>query len=366
MATEEQESRISLDGDKIIIDGLVIDNPEIVSFFQNLSESENLEQRLGKLLEIGIVVSKSINTTENISYVDKAFEHLNSNFTQKLETAFGDKGQFSEILKNHFGEDGSIIKELFNPNKEGSPLHLLKQELSGNLFEIREKLGINEAVGEEKEKGTQKGFDFEDWCETKLEWIAQIHSDKLERTSKKYGKIGKSLQGDFVITLGDVNKKIVFEMKNKTKISLKDIQKELKGAIANREADYGIFVAKNKDALPESIGWFNEYDGNHLVCAVENNDGEAIIDGEIIHIAYKWARAKLRLESSDEKRLDPAYIIEKTSEIQTKIGDMRKIKTQCTSIEKSTKEIRETAKDTEASIKKDLEEIIESLSDKQA
>jgi len=55
--------------------------------------------------------------------------------------------------------------------------------------------------------------------------------------------------------------------------------------------------------------------------------------------------------------------LEKTGEIQTKIGDMRKIKTQCTSIEKSTKEIKETAKDTETNIKKDLEEIIESLSE---
>ena len=363
MATEEKESRISLDEDRILIDDLVIDDPEIITYFQNLSESENLEQRLEKLLKIGIAVSKSMNTAENINYVDKAFENLDSNFTHKLETAFGDKGQFSEILKNHFGEDGSIIKELFNPNKEGSPLHLLKQELSGNLFEIREKLGINEAVGKVKEKGTQKGFDFEDWCETKLEWIAQIHSDKIERTGKETGKIGKSLQGDFVITLGDINKKIVFEMKDKAKISLKDIQKELKGAIANREADYGIFVAKNKDTLPEAVGWFNEYDGNQLVCAVENNDGESIIDGEIIHIAYKWARAKLRLEGTDEKKLDPAFIIEKTGEIQTKIGDMRKIKTQCTSIEKSTKEIKETAKDTETNIKKDLEEIIESLSE---
>jgi hypothetical protein len=363
MATEEQESRISLDGDKIIIDDLVIDNPEIVAFFQNLSESENLEQRLKKLLEIGIVVSKSINTTENISYVDKAFEHLNSNFTHKLETAFGDKGQFSEILKDHFGENGSIIKELFNPNKEGSPLHLLKQELSGNLFEIREKLGINEAVEEEKEKGTQKGFDFEDWCETKLEWIAQIHSDKLERTGEIPGRLAPSKKGDFVITLGDINKKIVFEMKNKGRIGLKDIQKELKEAIENRGADYGIFVSKNKDNLPKMAGWFNEYDGNHLVCAIENKDGESMIEGEIIHIAYKWARAKLRLEDSGEKKLDPTLIIEKAGEIETKIKEMRNIKSQCTKIENSTKIIRATAEETESAVKKDVEDIIKSLSD---
>ncbi len=364
MVIEEQENRVLLDGDKIVIKDVTINDSEIVSYFQNLSESENLEHRLEKLLKIGIVVSKSINTTENVSYVEKAFENLNSNFTHKLETTFGDKGQFSEILKNTFGENGTIIKELFNPNKEGTPLYLLKLELSSNLYEIREKLGINAAVNIEKEKGTQKGIEFEDQCQQKLEWIAQIHSDKLERTGSEHGKIGNSKKGDFVVTLGDINKKIVFEMKNKDRVSLKDIQKELKEAIENREADYGVFVAKNKDNLPAEVGWFNEYDGNHLVCAVENKEGEAIIDGEIIHIAYKWARAKLRLENSKDKKLDPSFIIEKTKEIQTKIGDMRKIKTQCTSIEKSTDAIRTTAHETETRITKDLHEIIESLSDK--
>ena len=98
-----------------------------------------------------------------------------------------------------------------------------------------------------------------------------------------------------------------------------------------------------------------------MVCAIENDEGDSLIDGEIIHIAYKWARTKLKIESSKEKKLDPAFIIEKAGEIQKKIGDMRKIKTQCRNIEKSTKAIKDTAKETETEIKKDVDEIIESL-----
>lgn len=362
MATEEQENKIILDDDKIIINDLVIDDPDILSFFQNLNESENLKQRLEKLLKIGIVVSKNISSTENINYVEKAFANLDSNFTNKLESAFGDKGQFAEILKGNFGEDGMVIKEFFNPNKEGSPLYLLKQELNGSLHEIKEKIGINEAVEEEKEKGTKKGFDFEDWCETKLEWIANVHSDILERTGHIPGRLAPSKKGDFVITIADINKKIVFEMKNKDDIGLKGIQKELKEAMENRGADYGIFVSKNKDNLPKMAGWFNEYDGNHLVCAIENKEGESMIDGEIIHIAYKWARAKLCLEDSSGKKLDPTFIKEKSGEIETKIKELRNIKSQCTKIENSTKIIRETAEETESAVKKDLEDIIKSLS----
>ena len=359
----KQENKITLIEDNLYLNDFQIDDKEIISYFQNLNESEILEEKLVNLLKIGITVTKSISTAENVNYVEKAFDNLDSDFSHKLNEAFGENGQFSEVLKNHFGEDGQIIKELFNPNREGSPLHILKKELDGNLYEIREKLGINIAIKEVEERGTKKGLDFEDECKKKLQWIARIHSDKLENTGTTKGKITSSKKGDFVLTLGDSGKKIVFEMKNMSNIPQKYIHKELKEAIENREADYGIFVAKNKDSLPENVGWFNEYDGNHLVCAVENNEGEAMIDGEIIHIAYKWARAKLRLEDSKEKKLDASLILEKTSEIQQKIGDLRKIKLQCNNIDKSTETIRETTKDTEKEIKRQLEEIVDSLSE---
>ena len=365
MTTVEQENKIFVEGNQVIVEEFQTSDYDIVSYFENLEESDDLGQKLENALKIGIVAMKSIGVAGNVNYVEKAFDNLDEKMKQKLESAFGEDGQFSGVLKEHFGEDGTIIKELFDPNREGSPLYSLRSELEKNLLDIREKLGINVAVEEVVEKSTKKGFDFEDECEEKLEWIAKIHSDKLERTGKKTGKISKSLKGDFVLTLGDIGKKIVFEMKNKETITLPEIQKELKEAMENREADYGIYVVKKKKALPKSVGWFNEYDGNQLVCAIENDEGDSLIDGEIIHIAYKWARAKLRIESSKEKKLDPTFIIEKAGEIQKKIGDMKKIKTQCTNIEKSTKAIKETAKDTESEIKKELEEIIESLDSKE-
>lgn len=97
------------------------------------------------------------------------------------------------------------------------------------------------------------------------------------------------------------------------------------------------------------------------MCAVESGDGDSLIDGEMIHIAYKWARAKPRMEPAQEARPDPALIIKKSREIQTKIGEIREIRRQCTHIENSAKEIMEISKNTESGVKEDLEEIIESL-----
>ena len=365
MADVEQDNPIIVNGNQVIVKNFLTQDYDIVSYFQNLEDSDNLGQKLENALKIGIVAMKSIRVAGNVDFVEKAFDNLDSKFKQNLESAFGDDGKFSEVLKDHFGEDGKIIKDLFDPNKVGTPLHTLQLDINRSLSEIRDKLTVNKAIEEVIEKSPQKGFNFEDECEEKLNWIARFNSDKPLRTSNDIGKISKSKRGDFVITLGDIGKKIVFEMKNSESITLPGIQKELKEAMENRSADYGVFIAKNKKSLPKCVGWFNEYDGNQLVCAIENNTGDSLIDGEMIHIAYKWAKARLQIEHIKIKRLDPSLIIEKVSTIQKKIEDMKKIKTQCTNIENSTKDIRDTTKDTETKIKSDLEEIIESLNSEQ-
>ena len=415
MTSVEQGSKIGIEGDRLIIRDFVTREPDIVSYFGDLPESDDMVWRLESLLRVGIVAMKAMGTTSdvkyveeafkklhermtgnaklvekafvshddkmktnldyvekafvshddkmktNLDYVEKAFEALDEKMKRELETAFGETGSFSDLLKSHFGEDGKIIKDLFNPNREGSPLHMLRADLEGNLVAIRDKLGYNEAVAEEKEKGTQKGFDFETYCEEKLEWIAGIHADKLERTGNTTGKLSRSKKGDFVMTLGDIDKKIVFEMKDRDDISRPDIQRQLNEAMENREAEYGILVAKNKDSLDKSIGWFNEYDGKHLVCALEDGETESVVGGEMIHIAYKWARTRLLAESARETKLDPEFILNKTNEIEKKMKDLRKIKSQCTNIENAAESIRGTVRDTESSVKRDLEEIIDSL-----
>lgn len=360
MTSVEYQNKVQVDEEKLVVKDFQTTDNDIVSYFSNLSESDNLDEKFLSALKVGVVAAKTISTAGNVSYVEKAFTNLDTNFKQRIDQVFGENGQFSNLLNGHFGQDGKIVKELFDPHREGSPLFAMKRELEQSLSDIKEKLAGNVAVKEALDKTTQKGFVFEDYCEQKLNWIASIHSDKLDRTGETVGKLPPSKKGDFVLTLGDVNKKIVFEMKDKDKVSLKDIHNELNEAMENREAHYGVFVAKNRDSLPESVGWFNEYDGNHLVCALENN-GDSMIDGEVIHIAYKWARARLRIETSKETKFDASFIMKKVSDIQNNLSELRKVKLQCTSIEKSAGTIKDLTKSTEAQIKADLDELLGSL-----
>ncbi len=360
MTTVDYQNKVRIDEDKLVVEDFQTKDIDIVSYFANLSESENLSEKFVSALKVGVVAAKTISTAGNVNYVERAFASLDTNFKQRIEQVFGENGQFSNLLNGQFGQDGKIIKELFDPHREGSPLFALKRELEQSLLDIKEKIGINAAVKEVEQKSTQKGFVFEDYCEQKLSWISKIHSDQLERTGNTVGKTPPSKNGDFVLTLDNIGKKIVFEMKDIGSISLKDIHKELDEAMQNRESDYGVFVAKNKDSLPESVGWFNEYPGNHLVCALENN-GDSMIDGEVLHIAYKWARARLRIENSKETKLDPSFIVKKLADVQNSIGDLRKVKTQCTNIDNATEKIREISTAAQSKIKADLEEILQSL-----
>ncbi|HJW20309.1 MAG TPA: hypothetical protein VJ571_07125, partial [Candidatus Nitrosotalea sp.] len=75
------------------------------------------------------------------------------------------------------------------------------------------------------------------------------------------------------------------------------------------------------------------------------------------------SRAKLKLETNKEKKLDASFILEKISDIQTNLGELKRVKTQCTNIEKSTGVIKEISKTTETQIRKDLDEILESLNE---
>ena len=66
----------------------------------------------------------------------------------------------------------------------------------------------------EHEKGSQKGVEFEEYCEEHISSIAQYHGDKLEATGMLTGIIEGSKKGDFVYTIQDSGKKIVLEMKD--------------------------------------------------------------------------------------------------------------------------------------------------------
>ena len=309
---------------------------------------------------MGIVALKSTGTEGDINRVERAFESLDLKFNQRLDSILSTDGVFMNSLNDALKAGSDANAELLDPNNPNAPLYVLKSELKQAIEQIRDRLARDAGASEERAKGTQKGFDFEDRCEEKLGELAQASSDIVERTGSLGGLQARDKKGDFVVTLSENKKRVVFEVKHRGSISINKIREEVEEAMRNRNADYGVFIAKNRASLSRDIGWFNEYDGRWLVCAA-GDDNEDLMDGEIIHIAYKWARARLRLESVQKTRPEPNAIMKKVGEIRTRLGDLKKIRAQCTSISDTANGIKETAKEAERKIREDLDEVIDSL-----
>jgi hypothetical protein len=86
-----------------------------------------------------------------------------------------------------------------------------------------------------------------------------------------------------------------------------------------REAEYAIFVIRDFESLPKSVGWFNEYNGNSLVCALGKNGNDGVLHEELLYIAYKWAKSKLILESLKENKIHVTALVQKGEAAKNKL-----------------------------------------------
>ena len=386
VATVEQSEHVTVSDDEVTVDGFTTEVREIVEYFGSLPESSQMDRKLEDALRMGVMAITATGTAQNINHVEKEFELLKMGFDQKIESVFGEKGQVAEIIAKHFGEDGKVaeiiakhfgedgklLNELLNPNKGDSPLGLLRDDLHKALGEIKEKLSAQEAAKRVAAKGTQKGRDFEAWCEEALGVAAKSNGDMLDNTAYRGGSAGAKKKGDIVATLsGTANAKIVFEIKNKGAIGMPEIIRELREAMDNRDASYGVFVAKSRASLPNTIGWFNEYEnGTMLACAVEDKEGNAVLDGEMLIMVYRWARARARAaaEAKNELRpkgredaVDTSLVAEKAKSIGDRLEGLSKIRRECTNVKNSSEKIKEMAGEIQSDIKADAGEIIKLL-----
>jgi len=363
---------LSINKDKLTITNFQTRDHEVVEYFEK-QRPELREDRLLSAIRTGVLALQSTEISERVDYVEKKFEKLNSKFEESLsgtfkeleslqENYFGEDGMLREIMTEHFGENGILLKEIFDPNREQSPLYKLKTEMKLEISNLRQELGIKEKEEELINKTTLKGADFEDHCQEILERSAKVFGDIVENTTSKAGKVKRSKKGDLVLTIADSSKKITFEIKDVASISANVIRKTLDEAIENRGASCGILVAKNVEAFPNSIGWFQEIEKDKLVIALGSENEESLHD-MLLLIAYKWARTKVNSQNLKERNVDAELIANKIESIKQKIQRLSTIKTDCNNIEKTTKNIKTNAATLAEEVEEDLDEMNNSLGD---
>ena len=223
--------------------------------------------------------------------------------------------------------------------------------MTQEIDKIKTKLNIQET----EQKGTQKGFEFEDYCYDILSKIAKVYGDTVEKTGDETGLIDK--KGDCVWTVATSGFKIVIEIKDETTLTLPYIKDQLNGGMENRAAQYGIFISKKTEALPKMIGLFNEYDNNKLVIALGSELEDEPIHEDLIRVAIGYALAKLRHDSGQSNSIDIGEIRAKIRGVEDKLNSFTQIKSKCTSISNDTTKIEEIAEEIKQDIATSIQEI---------
>ncbi len=341
------------------------DEADIVSFFSN-KPAQDRARAFERALKVGVVASNVVGTAERIDYVQKEFNSLQTKFHEELEATlnqlgdtfedlFGESGKFAQIVQDTFGENGKLVKQIFDPNREGTPLFQLRFELEKKIRELQDALAKKAGAEEIKERTPIRGLEFEEQVERMLNNIVkQRKGDSLEPTMTATGRLTKSKKGDFVLRFGEKpDASLVIEAKDESHLSLPEILRTLKEAMENRGAAYGILVSRNVEALPGSVGWFNEYGNNQLVIALGESESDELRE-EILNIAVTWARFKILLQIPRQGSLDISKIEGSVQRAVTVLGRFREILTQCTNLEKASQTIRGLCEDVKRELQGEL------------
>ena len=113
-------------------------------------------------------------------------------------------------------------------------------------------------------------------------------------------------------------------------------------------------MIRDSEALPRSVGFFNEYHGTHLVCALSSEEDEGRIHPELINIAVYWARNRVLMEIIEADNIDSQLLNSQLERIRTNISRFRNIRTKCTNAEKALEQIRDLCDEIQAEINTSL------------
>ena len=339
---------------------------------------KEVDDKFGKKGDVTLVVEKHFGKDGEVAALMDDYFGEDGQLSNLVETHFGKKGSFIEVVEKYFGEKGVFselvedmvgdkgkLKELLDPGKKGTPFNLLLEEIKQENTQLITRILEEKAKEEIKAKTTLKGYEFEDWVYDALCEIARASKagDIVERVSTETSaSLAKSKKGDFVISPGETKDvKIVVEAKGGSSGlgSIRVIKILLDHAMKSRDAQYGILVAKHRDALPAFVGYFNEYD-NMLVCALSKN-GDPTLDYEILDVAYKWAKLQTLKRSQGGGKFTAADIRKGLRTAKIELDEFQKILAQCDNIDSATAGIRASCSNMRSRLSTTIESLLGSL-----
>lgn len=263
-------------------------------------------------------VSAELNPDQRTSAVSRLLAELDT-FRSGLEDLVDPSrtdSHTSTLLRDMaamLGPGGALearLRTAFDPDSDGSALAATLRRLEQRMDELHTAVAHQNGRQAEAERGTAKGFDYEDELDERLREWARPRQATVERTSHTAGIRGGDLVGDFVVIMPN-GTRIVIEAKTARSLSLNGrsgILTELHRATDNRGADVGICISRH-DAFPAEVGPFGVY--GDCVLAVDDPDGT------LLTVALTWAAQNGHTRGEAETMVDTHLIQAKVERIRS-------------------------------------------------
>jgi hypothetical protein len=373
-ATALRQPRVAVLLGRVILDGVVVDDAATADFVHRRTEAgEDAAHVVCDAIEVGARVLDREEAGATVEVLRGDLEHATQEVVgemrAQLEQAFGpESGHVTRVLQRHFGAESSAavqhqvraaVAELlaesreklfrqFSSAEESNPLATfqraavaaIRQSSDNQHAELREMrrtivelTGRVQALQAEREKAlevaaeharsTAKGRPYEEAVAEAVDAIARGHGDDCDAVGDLRGAGGR--KGDVVVDVdgcaGASRGRIVFEAKHSRR-SRKEALAELEEAMAQRAADYGVWVVPSEEALPARATALREIGGDKLFVVYDPEDGTRLA----LEVAYSLARARVLMARGGTDGLDAAAL---RAEVERAVGameDVRRIK----------------------------------------
>jgi hypothetical protein len=373
----------------VVVDGLTITDPVAVQLVRARAESgEDPVKVITDAIEVGarVLDREQAGATVELFRADlerstrdvdealtKKADQVAQELTRKVDELFGtESGQVTRVLQRHFGDESSVavqhrirraMEEVLNDSREkllrqfssadgSNPLADFKQaqlavlkrladqqdanlramseRMTGLTLEVQKLHAEREKQAEvaaEHDRSTAKGRPYEEAVFDAVDAIARGQGDDCDAVGDLPGTGGR--KGDVLVSIdaatGPCRGRIVFEAKNSRR-SKKEALAELDEAMAQRDAEYGVWVVPAEDQLPARTQPLREINGDKLFVTYDPEDGSRLG----LDVAYSLARARVLMARGGTDGLDAPALRAEVERALAGMEDVRRIKSQLT------------------------------------
>ena len=381
-ATPLRQPRVHVLMGRVIVENVVVDDPATAAFVDRRTEAgENPVRVVEDALEVGARVLEREQNAVDAEFVRNEFEKVTREvesafadkarvvaefFGAKVDEVFGpEDGHLAKELKRLFG-DGStaavqhqlrqvmhdqsaklredLLRQFSsadgsNPLADFKAAHLraardaaarqetqldaMREQLVALKLELQTLRGEREKaleVAAEHARGTAKGRPYEEAVAEAVDAIARGQGDDCDAVGDLRGGGGR--KGDVVVDIdgcsGAPRGRIVFEAKNSRR-GRKEALEELEAAMAQRAADYGVWVVPAEDKLPARAPALREVGGDKLFVVYDPEEGSRLA----LEVGYALARARVLMAKGGVEGLDAPAL---RAEVERALGAMDEVR----------------------------------------